>query len=82
MPTHRWHWTLDEDNPKRVSIRQYAKEVGVGFKRVANTVNGYAAWSSGDVGSHITLGECIERVSMSTERAAATEAVAKVHGMS
>lgn len=25
---HRWHWTLDESNPKRVSIKEYADSVG------------------------------------------------------
>ena len=25
---HRWHWTLDESNAKRVSFAEYARQVG------------------------------------------------------
>ena len=35
---HRWHWTLNEANPKRVSIKEYASEVG----RAASTIKGDA----------------------------------------
>lgn len=42
-------------------------------------VVGYANWTANR--SVRSLGEEIERATMSAERAAATEAVAKVHGM-
>lgn len=28
MTKHRWHWTLDRSNPDRVSVHEYAREVG------------------------------------------------------
>ena len=30
----RWQWTLDESNPKRVSIRSYAEQVGRAEKTI------------------------------------------------
>lgn len=40
----RWHWTLDEDNPHRVSIRDYAASIERAESAVRQMVNGYAEW--------------------------------------
>lgn len=77
---HRWHWTLDETNPKRVSIRQYALGVGRARTTVGPQVNGYAMWVGG--GRERSLTECIERARHGAEKEAAIEAVAKASGQS
>jgi hypothetical protein len=78
---HRWHWTLDETNAKRVSVRAYARAVGRSQPTIYATVEGYATWAASDRGSSITnLGGYIQLAGMSGERAAATEAVAKALG--
>lgn len=77
---HRWHWTLDESNPDRVSIREYARQVVRHRRVVGGQVNGYADWTSG-AASGATLAECIERAKMSVETEVATEAVAEARGV-
>lgn len=77
---HRWHWTLDESNAKRVSLRAYARAVGVSISRIRAQVNGYVDWTAR--GGARTLAECIERASIGVEKQAAIEAVAKASGTS
>jgi hypothetical protein len=74
----RWHWTLDETNPGRVSLRAYARAVGRDARTITVYAQGYVR-SSGD--ADISLTEAIERSSMSSDREAATEAVAKARGL-
>lgn len=75
----RWHWTLDESNPGRVSMREYARQVG----RSVSTIHGYAhGWQIFSVpASGNTLGEAIERAKMGGETEAVTEAVAEARGV-
>jgi hypothetical protein len=80
IAAHRWHWTLDESNPERVSIREYAREVGRHRRVIGKMAQGYADWTAGAAGG-ATLSECIERASMSAESEAATEAVAEARGI-
>jgi hypothetical protein len=75
LAKHRWHWTLDESNPKRVSIRSYARQVERGETTIRNMVNGYADWIARPRAR--TLSECIERAKVGTEKAIAIEAVAQ-----
>jgi hypothetical protein len=77
---HRWHWTLDESNPKRVSLRQYAREIGKAFVVIHKYANGYKLWT--DLSGEITPSESMGRASMSAEKEAVTEAVAKAHDLS
>jgi hypothetical protein len=42
LAQHRWHWTLDESNPKRVSMRDYTDEVGRSYSTIRTSVKGYA----------------------------------------
>ena len=77
LAKHRWHWTLDEANAGRTSIRGYAKAVARGETTIRNQVNGYAAWlAEGARASARTLGEHIERAKMSAEKESLVEAVA------
>jgi hypothetical protein len=77
LARHRWHWTLDPDNPKRVSIREYARAVGRNVKTIRCQVNGYVAWAEG--GTALTLNEAIERAKFSEEKAELMEAVAEAN---
>lgn len=80
LAQHRWHWTLDETNPDRVSFRAYARAVGVEYSRITRQVKGYVMWC--EHGKVLYLTECIRRASMGAETEAATEAVAKARGQS
>ncbi len=80
LAKHRWHWTLDESNPNRVSFRAYAKAVGRGDTSIRIQVNGYVDWISRRGPSERGLNESIERARMSGEKEAATDAVAAARG--
>jgi type I site-specific restriction endonuclease len=73
----RWHWTLDETNPKRVSLRAYARSIGRDVSIVSRYAHGYAL----SVDDNVNIAEAIERSSMSVDREAATQAVAKARGV-
>jgi hypothetical protein len=76
---HRWHWTLDETNPKRVSLRAYARAVGKGNVTIRKYAYAYVALSE-QAGS-LTPSEALERAVMGSETQAATEAIAKARGV-
>jgi hypothetical protein len=76
---HRWHWTLDESNPKRVSIREYARSVGKSPRLIGSYANGYVLLA--EDGTVLSPAEALERSKMSEETWAATEAVAKARGL-
>lgn len=78
LARHRWHWTLNQDNPKRVSIREYARSVGRGETTVRGQVNGYAQWIDAP-GTGRTLNEAIERAKMGAEKNELVEAVAEAN---
>lgn len=81
LARHRWHWTLDESNPERMSIRGYADLVGRSFATVKAHANGYAAHSSEhDTVLTRTLTDHIEAAKMGAEREAATQAIADARG--
>jgi hypothetical protein len=75
----RWHWTLDETNPDRVSLKAYARGISRDRALVTKYAKGYASWQEGD--DIVTLSEAIERAGMGAEREAATEAVAQARGL-
>jgi hypothetical protein len=82
---HRWHWTLDDSNPGRVSITEYARQVARHHSVISSQVNGYALWldentSRAEASETRPLHEHVRRASMSSETQAATEAVAKARG--
>ena len=42
LARHRWHWTLDESNPDRVSFSEYAAGVGRHKSQIQSFARGYA----------------------------------------
>lgn len=77
---HRWHWTMDEANPERVSFTEYARAIGRTHTTVAKQAKGYAAWQ--ESGEEHALHEAIDRAQVSVERQAAIDAVATASGTS
>jgi hypothetical protein len=78
----RWHWTLDESNPKRVSFRDYAAAVG----RDQKTIRMWAtAWDrtnvAGDVPRTRSLTDEFELAGLGERRRVAAEAIADATGM-
>lgn len=74
----RWHWTLDESNPERVSIREYARAVGRAegpIRRSANACVQYRTHPG------ISMAEARTRANLSADRLAATQAVANIRGV-
>jgi hypothetical protein len=77
LAKHRWHWTRDESNPARVSMREYAKAINRGYKTVHSYAKGYELWSDPKAG--ITITEAVIRADMSAEREEIVRAVAHVN---
>ena len=80
LAKHRWHWTLDQTNAERVSLKEYARSVGRAFSTIRNQVEGYATWEAN--GRARSLNEEVQRANVGTEKEAATEAIAKARGLS
>jgi hypothetical protein len=87
LAKHRHHHTLDENNPNRVSIRAYADAVGRSYSTIRSMVTGYATWltaekEASDRGAPIThsLNDQIQLAGLTTEKAAAAEAIAAATG--
>ena len=81
LARHRWHWTLDESNPDRVAVREYAREVGRGEVTVRDMVHGYAAWTVRGA-PRAGLADDLERAKLHGDTLVATEAVAEAKGIS
>lgn len=80
LAKHRWHWTLDQENPSRVPVREYARAVERHPKTIAGQAHGYAAWLVGaGTSASSSLNEHIERARMSEEKAQLVEAVAEAN---
>ncbi|MDR0360687.1 MAG: hypothetical protein LBJ87_14645 [bacterium] len=75
----RWHWTLDESNPQRVSFGQYAKLTRKAKTTIHKYARGYAVWMSGKA---TTPGEALERATMSEDRQEQAAAEARERGVS
>lgn len=82
LAQHRWHWTLDETNPKRISLNQYAKDVGRARSVIQSMVKGYQSWITAGLSGQAatTLSESINRASMSTEKAEVIDAISEATG--
>jgi hypothetical protein len=80
LARHRWHWTLDESNPGRVSIREYARQVGRDKRTIQDMVNGYATWAGGGAPPS-ELPDEMERAKLRGDKLDATEAVAAARGI-
>jgi hypothetical protein len=82
----RWHWTINPDNPKRVSQRAYAAAVGRSQKSILASARGWqmkldAEANEGDVAFTRELGEYVEMAKVGELKRAAAEAVAAAHGI-
>jgi len=80
LARHRWHWTIDESNPDRVSIKEYAESVGRASSTINKHANGFAIWRNR--AGAISLSEAIERANMGAEKQTVTAAVATARGVS
>src|SRR5215471_4875231 len=74
---HRWHWTLDASNAQRVSVSEYARQVGRSQALIFRYSRGYEIYSR----ETISAEEARARAGMSAETQAATEAVAEARGI-
>ena len=74
----RWHWTLNEDNPDRVPMREYARLVGSTYSSIARYARGYILFR--DHAEVATVTEATLRAETHTEREAAIDAVAQSRG--
>ena len=86
LAKHRWHWTLDESNPDRVGIREYARQVGRHQSTVHRHASGYAAALAvsrpDETPEPAAIAEAVTKAAMGAETAAAAEAVAQARGTS
>lgn len=79
----RWHWTLDESNPDRVSMREYGRQVGRTHAAISASANGYAAHvaASGQGAlSTRSLTDQVELARVGETRRVAAEAIADSEG--
>ena len=77
----RWHWTLDETNPDRVSMTEYARQVGVDRTQIGRYARAHQYWLSRDP-RVTTYTDALELGRMGAETYAATEAIAQSRGRS
>lgn len=87
LAEHRWHWTLDEQNPKRVTFAEYARGVGRAPSIVQAMAHGYVAWQKNRhvpvaAGAPDNLYGFIEQAKLGAAKAEATQAVAVASGKS
>lgn len=76
---HRWHWTLDESNPAKVTFAEYGRAVGRDRSAIRRDAHGYELIQAGEVTSP---DDARTRAGMSGETVAATQAVARARGLS
>jgi len=73
----RWHWTLDESNAERISVSEYARQVGRKQPTIFTDARGYQIYLTGKVSAD----EARKRANMTAETQAAVEAVAEARGL-
>jgi len=73
----RWHWTLDESNPERYTVSEYARRAGRSQKAVYAMAQGYNLTV---IDPGLDLPEASARAVVSAERAEVVEAVAEATG--
>jgi len=84
LAKHRWHWMLDESNPKRVNFTDYAKAVGRSRETVSRYARGYALYleklETPPRGGAWSLQDAIRQADNSAERQEFNEAIAQGSG--
>lgn len=79
----RWHWTLDESNPERVSMRAYAKAVGKAPPVIRQYAHAYVHIAdSGSRGFKLGFSEARSLAAMSEGMHAIASAVAEANNAS
>lgn len=79
----RWHWTLDESNPNKVTLRQYAAAIGHStHKTVGRYANGYALFveRGSREGPALTIQDAIRLSEVAEEDRSMHEAIAEGSG--
>ena len=76
----RWHWTLNEDNPDRVSFAEYARQVGRHLSTIKKYADAYAKVQS--IPRGIDFQDAIATASYGEDRTAVMEAYSKAAGIS
>ncbi len=79
LARHRWHWTLDESNPDRVTITEYAQRAGRVREAITRMVNGYDKYQRVPAGTQ-SLADLIATAGSSEQRATVIREVAKATG--
>jgi len=79
LAKHRWHWTLDPNNPGKVSQREYARAVGRSQTTVSHYAQGHQLYVErliGPANQQLSITDAIRLASQSVENRAMTEAIA------
>ena len=77
----RWHWTLDESNPDRVSFREYGRQVGIHPKQISSGAKGYIAYTERVPRDALrSLSDEIKMAGIGDTRQLAAEAIADAEG--
>jgi hypothetical protein len=76
LAEHRWHWTLDTSNPRRVTPGQYAKLVNRHRRTIEDMVTGYAEWFKAGA-QESALADYLATAKLRGDTKVATLAVAK-----
>lgn len=83
LAQHRWHWTLDESNPERVAVREYARAVGRNPSMILRYAKGYALFRERQQGGEtaaLTIQDAIRQADRSVENQQFAEAIAEGWG--
>lgn len=78
LAKHRWHWTMDESNPGRVSFSEYARQVNRNVAAIHRDAHAHVIAST----SGRSPDEARTLARMGAETGAAAEAVAKTRKIS
>lgn len=78
LARHRWHWTLDESNSDRMSLREYARQVGRGETTIRASAHAYLTFTA--PGHRRTWNDSLERARVGSEKEAVIESIAEARG--
>jgi len=86
LAEHRWHWTLNESNPGRVGLREYARAVGRHNKVIERYAKGWVlllerrAAPGGGGKAPLTIQDAVRLAENSAERQEFVEVIAQESG--
>jgi len=76
---HRWHWTLDESNPERKAMREYARLVGRDIGAISRLARGYVLLTSDDQMIN-TPAEAYALAGLAPDKQVAVRAISELEG--